>query len=253
MHTTTCNTSSSLIQHHLSDWPKARHYNAVLSIWLSVDPMSDKYPSLSPYVYCADNPVRIQDPNGDDIWEVNEKGYTRCVEHSDEHKIFFTKGRSENSFGKRITTGMGENKQEVCIDNKNVDEFMKKFHPIKNGGHLAILLDNDDNRSLVKEFMQKLSIYTEVEWGYTGTKDGTLWISTSHKKGEDGCSSEIVQNLDSDKNLSFAFHIQHKYNFASRDDEKIVNNLKCHDDIFGVIYQRRLFDFKGNNIEWPKK
>ena len=44
----------------------ARYYSSDLSIWLSVDPMSDKYPSLSPYVYCADNPVRLVDPNGED-------------------------------------------------------------------------------------------------------------------------------------------------------------------------------------------
>ena len=40
----------------------ARYYSSDLSIWLSVDPMSDKYPSLSPYVYCADNPIRCVDP-----------------------------------------------------------------------------------------------------------------------------------------------------------------------------------------------
>ncbi len=45
----------------------ARYYSSDLSIWLSVDPMSDKYPSFSPYVYCADNPVRLVDPNGDTI------------------------------------------------------------------------------------------------------------------------------------------------------------------------------------------
>jgi RHS repeat-associated protein len=42
----------------------ARYYDSDLSIWLSVDPMSDKYPSLSPYNYCANNPVRLVDPNG---------------------------------------------------------------------------------------------------------------------------------------------------------------------------------------------
>ena len=46
----------------------ARYYSSDLSIWLSVDdPMSDKYPSLSPYVYCADNPVKLVDPNGEEV------------------------------------------------------------------------------------------------------------------------------------------------------------------------------------------
>ena len=44
----------------------SRYYSSDLSIWLSVDPMSDKYPSLSPYTYCADNPVGLVDPNGED-------------------------------------------------------------------------------------------------------------------------------------------------------------------------------------------
>jgi len=35
-----------------------------LSIWLSVDPMSDKYPSMSPYNYCANNPIIFLDPDG---------------------------------------------------------------------------------------------------------------------------------------------------------------------------------------------
>ena len=42
----------------------SRYYSSDLSIWLSVDPMSDKYPSLSPYTYCANNPVKLVDPNG---------------------------------------------------------------------------------------------------------------------------------------------------------------------------------------------
>ena len=46
----------------------SRYYSSDLSVWLSVDPMSDKYPSLSPYVYCANNPVRVVDPNGEEVW-----------------------------------------------------------------------------------------------------------------------------------------------------------------------------------------
>ncbi len=44
----------------------ARYYDSELSGWLSVDPMSDKYPSLSPYLYCFNNPVIMKDPNGND-------------------------------------------------------------------------------------------------------------------------------------------------------------------------------------------
>ncbi|MBR6334007.1 MAG: RHS repeat-associated core domain-containing protein [Bacteroidales bacterium] len=49
----------------------SRYYSSDLSIWLSVDPMSDKYASLSPYNYCANNPVKLVDPNGEE-WETPE-------------------------------------------------------------------------------------------------------------------------------------------------------------------------------------
>ena len=35
--------------------------------------MSDKYPSLSPYVYCADNPVKLVDPEGEEMEIVVDK------------------------------------------------------------------------------------------------------------------------------------------------------------------------------------
>ncbi len=46
------------------DYFGARYYTSDESIWLSVDGLSDKYPSLSPYMYCAGNPVRLIDPDG---------------------------------------------------------------------------------------------------------------------------------------------------------------------------------------------
>ena len=61
-------------------------YSDILTGWLSVDPMADKYPSLSPYAYCgwtrptgadehrliefniANNPIKLVDLDGRDIW-----------------------------------------------------------------------------------------------------------------------------------------------------------------------------------------
>ena len=52
-----------------------RNRNSDLSIWLSVDPMVDKYPNLSPYTYCADNPVGLVDPDGKNFgWIQDENG-----------------------------------------------------------------------------------------------------------------------------------------------------------------------------------
>ena len=39
----------------------------LMTMWLSVDPMADKYPSISPYAYCAWNPVKLVDPDGRDF------------------------------------------------------------------------------------------------------------------------------------------------------------------------------------------
>ena len=50
----------------------ARYYTSDLSIWLSIDPMSAKYPSLSSYVYCADNSIKLIDPNGEEVWIIGD-------------------------------------------------------------------------------------------------------------------------------------------------------------------------------------
>ena len=73
--------------HHLSTFssqfspsPAARHYHPTLSIWLSVDPMADKYPGVSPYTYCGNNPVVLKDPNGRDYEiVVDEKSKTITI------------------------------------------------------------------------------------------------------------------------------------------------------------------------------
>ncbi len=51
----------------------------LMTMWLSVDPLADKYPSNSPYAYCAWNPVKLVDPDGNeaidnDDWYINSDG-----------------------------------------------------------------------------------------------------------------------------------------------------------------------------------
>lgn len=36
----------------------------LMTMWLSVDPMADKYPGISPYAYCHWNPLKLVDRTG---------------------------------------------------------------------------------------------------------------------------------------------------------------------------------------------
>ena len=47
----------------------ARLYDPRTAAWLAPDPLSEKYYPVSPYVYCAGNPVNFVDPTGKDIWD----------------------------------------------------------------------------------------------------------------------------------------------------------------------------------------
>jgi hypothetical protein len=39
-------------------------YTSAQAIWLSPDPLLDKYPYISPYAYCNWNPIKYIDPDG---------------------------------------------------------------------------------------------------------------------------------------------------------------------------------------------
>jgi len=61
----------------------ARYYNPRESVFLSVDPKMMKYPAMSPYAYCANNPVKLVDPDGKDFrLRVYEKDGQKHIEIS---------------------------------------------------------------------------------------------------------------------------------------------------------------------------
>ncbi len=61
----------------------ARYYDSRTSVWLSVDPLAEKYPGMSSYGYCADNPVKYVDPDGRNPlvwWAVRRAGIGAIVD-----------------------------------------------------------------------------------------------------------------------------------------------------------------------------
>ena len=67
---------------HGLDWYDygARRYDPAFAQFTQVDPLCEQYPHLSPYAYCAGNPVRYVDPDGMD-WYENEEGKMVWTDH----------------------------------------------------------------------------------------------------------------------------------------------------------------------------
>ncbi|HOH23419.1 MAG TPA: RHS repeat-associated core domain-containing protein [Bacteroidales bacterium] len=106
----------------------ARYYDSGLSIWLSVDPMSDKYPNLTPYAYCANNPVILVDPDGRD-WIKGEDGQ---ISYTDE-----------------ITSA----KQFEQSNMKGT--YLGKTH-IENGKYYSLFGQELDSESMIGKLTQKI-------------------------------------------------------------------------------------------------
>ena len=102
----------------------ARYYSSDLSIWLSVDPMSDKYPSLSPYVYCANNPVKLVDPNGEEVGDFfDENGIFLGSDGKDDGKIYII---SQDIWDRYVECDENDNLTGVLADPEYRDLYTKK-------------------------------------------------------------------------------------------------------------------------------
>jgi len=99
----------------------ARQYNPVTARWDRMDSLSEKYYSISPYAYCANNPVMYIDENGDSII-VDIYGNIMRQNGKDNNVFLFS--ADKNNYTKIGVLGGTINVQEILpnIFDKNAAE-----------------------------------------------------------------------------------------------------------------------------------
>ena len=112
----------------------SRYYSSDLSVWLSVDQMAAKYPSLSPYVYCANNPVKLVDPDGEAYIPIGDEdakaaavaqiqNKTNLNVYIDEDGFLRADGKAKTKIDKFLQSSCNDDKIQVELDCRNDNSF----------------------------------------------------------------------------------------------------------------------------------
>ena len=154
----------------------------LMTMWLSVDPMSDKYPGISPYAYCAWNPVKLVDPDGRDVWEINKQGELIWKKTSNTDVIVSQEGDFVEVFDgilERSTNGISGRSYS------------------KNNGFLELKFDGNENNS--SEVFEFLADHSSVEFSLmkfqsSSENEGAYYITSSFSEEGDDHGDKRANN-----------------------------------------------------------
>jgi RHS repeat-associated protein len=204
----------------------ARQYYAMMPSWDRIDKKAEDYYHLSPYSYCAGNPVNLGDYDGMDIWEIDNEGRIRnhiedktqdafyMVELNDsgEYERTFTIDEDGNIVYNSISFAYGTVESQKSIsyspNNKDVDKY--DIYQVR----------GDENGKALFEFFGRNVAENRIEVGHImcgveGEK-GLNFVLNSHHKPEyyveDGVkhirSSEPATPELYNKRLRYGYHIR---------------------------------------------
>ena len=109
----------------------ARYYEPRLSLWMSTDPMEEKYPDISSYTYCHNNPITLIDPNGmTDYYNLNGK-LVRNVDDGKTDRIMLLINSKKDD---KVNAAIEQGTFIKVPSNKVVDKMEEAYNLTENTG-----------------------------------------------------------------------------------------------------------------------
>ena len=155
-----------------------------------VDPLAEKYYSISPYAYCAGNPVRYIDPNGKSVYGIDANGHFKLITINKDKtdQLYVMKNKKEIDKSKTFLTM-----------SKNIMGSLKSNEVKTTDGKTAhyVSMHVDGNNKGAETAFKWLSNNTSVEWSRLNIGDSNT-ISTSRDSGSEiGGQAELLKSLSS--------------------------------------------------------
>ena len=175
----------------LSDFG-ARYYDPFTARWTTRDPLAGKYHSLSPYNYCAGNPVNLVDPMGAMMGDYyNLQGKRIGTDGLDDNKNYFVLNQKEQQIVKKndkinIPTPQGELSSSVPVPSDNVVNTMEECFNLteQTGNEHGFRIGMDGTvTSIVEGTAEDISNWEQPMAELRGKKEYAAYDVHTHPQG----------------------------------------------------------------------
>ena len=164
--------------------------------WTSIDPLAEKYYNVSPYAYCAGNPVNFVDQEGKDVWNINADGRIRNR----------TKDRTQDAFC--IVNQSSGNSCSISFKHGTITGYKKARGIFSRNDITSFSVSNEASGiDLFKFFADNL----QIEFGLINTQSNGSTIITNHKESNVGVSSFALKLSDIGQIITSIIH-NHPHN-----------------------------------------
>ena len=175
----------------------------LMTMWLSVDPLADKYPSISPYAYCAWNPVKLMDPDGREVgWYVDVLGNVIGKDGVDDDRIYLVINESDVKRIKRDGFQNGVSRESLKGDVTEIPSYearqelkeiynLGKENKTKTGEYGMLIFSNEEKELGIATYHSN----TPIEISDNGSIRGVLRWNIRERIGYRGFLCESNDNL----------------------------------------------------------